>query len=100
MIERLFGACHHSVINKLDNPVAEHLRVNTEVLLIQKKLCNRLGYSSYAAFNRAPVLDEPGNVLPDAAEGLVRFRYLGFNDFFIVRHQRIDGIDMQETVPE
>ena len=66
-IERLFRTGDCPALDQIDDPVAEHLGVNAEVLFIFEEFRQGLRDASDAAFDGTAVLDEPGDVLSDPA---------------------------------
>jgi hypothetical protein len=74
--------------------------VNAEVFFVSKRFGKNVRNSSYAAFDSAAVLDEPGNILADALQGFVRLSDGRFDDVLIIRDQQINCIDVEETVPK
>ncbi len=69
------GAGDRAALDQVDDPVAEHLGVDAEVLLVAQALGQRLRHAADAALDRAAVLDQPGDVLPDPPQHIVRLRH-------------------------
>ena len=56
-VKSLFFVGKHALFDQVDDPVAHHLGVDPEMLLVRKVVQDRVGYLAYPQLKRRAVLD-------------------------------------------
>ena len=97
-IDGLLGTGNGAAFNQFNNPVAEHLGMDAKVSFVNEIICQCLGNSPDAALDGTAVINEPCNILPYASQRFIRRGCRNLYNWFIMRDEHIDGIDVNKTV--
>ena len=87
-----------SIFNEIDYRIRDHLGMDTKILLVLYKTCDRLRDLSDADFDRRAIFNKRRDILPDLFYYLVYLRFLEFLKRCIDRHKVIDIMNMNRAV--
>ena len=99
-VQGLLGVGNHAFLDQGNQTVAEHFRVDAEVLKVGEIVKNCVGDRADAELQSCAVLNEKGDVVGDLAGEIVGLALFCFKNRAIARYEHVDVPDVNEAIAE